>query len=95
MATKQVYLQRLEAQLKDWDARLSVLSAKAQRVKADARIGYENEVETLRRNRAAARAMLEDLGKRGEDAWEDMKDGVETARDEMRRGLEKLAARFK
>ncbi len=44
MASKQAYQQKLETQLSEWDARLDVLSAGAQNAKANARIGYENEL---------------------------------------------------
>lgn len=95
MATKEAYQKKLEAQLKEWDANLDVLSAKAQKTKADARISYENELESLRSKRATAHKKLEELGKRGEDAWEDMKDGVEKIWDDMGKAMEKLTARFK
>ena len=77
MATKEAYLKKLEAQLKAWDAKLEVLSAKAKMAKAEARIDYENQLESLKSKRAAAYKALEDLGKRSDEAWEDMKDGME------------------
>jgi hypothetical protein len=95
MATKEAYQKRLAAQLKEWDAKLALLSAKAQKATADARISYENELENLKRKRAAAHNTLEELGKRGENAWEDMKDGVEKVWDDISKAIEKVAARFK
>jgi len=95
MATKDAYHKKLDAQLKEWDARLALLSAKTQKATADARIHYENELESLKSKQAAARKTLEELGKRGENAWEDMKDGAEKAWDEMNKAIEKMAARFK
>jgi chromosome segregation ATPase len=95
MASRQAYVQKLNAQLKEWDAKLDQLSAKAQKATADARINYENELESLRARRAVANRKLEELGQRGESAWEDMKDGVEKVWDEMGKAMEKVAARFK
>jgi hypothetical protein len=95
MATKAAYESKLQAQLKQWDAKLDELSAKAQKATAEARIKYENDLESLKSKRAAALRMLEDLGKRSESAWEDMKDGVERAWDEMGKAIEHIAARFK
>ena len=95
VATKEAYQKKLEAQLKEWDAKLDVLSAKAQKTRANARINYENELESLKGKRAAAHKKLEELGKRGEDAWEDMKGGVEKVWDDMSNAMEKVAARFK
>jgi ribosome recycling factor len=95
MSTKEVYLKKLEAHLREWDAQLDQLSAKALKVKGDARSLYEDELESLRNKRATARKALEELGKRGESAWEDMKDGVEKVWDEMGKAIERVAARFK
>jgi chromosome segregation ATPase len=95
MATKEAYQKKLEAQLKEWDAKLDQLSAKAQKATADARITYENDLESLKSKRAAAHQTLVDLGKRSENAWEDMKDGAEKIWDELSKAMEKLAARFK
>ena len=95
MASKEAYRKKLEAQLDEWDAKLDVLSAKARKATADARISYENELAALKVKRAAARDSLAELGKRGETAWEDMKDGMEKAWDELGKATEKVAARFK
>jgi len=95
MASRQAYVQKLNAQLKEWDAKLDQMSAKAQKATANARINYENELESLKTRRAVANRKLEELGQRGENAWEDMKDGVERVWDEMGKAMEKVAARFK
>jgi phage shock protein A len=95
MASKEAYQKKLEAQLNEWDAKLNELGAKAQKATADARISYENELESLKSKRAAAHKTLEELGKRGDNAWEDMKDGVEKVWDEMSKAIENVAARFK
>lgn len=95
MAMKEAYQKKLETQFKVWDAKLDGLSAKAQKATADARINYENELESLRSKRAVALKTFEELGKRGENAWEDMKGGVEKVWDDTSKTIEKAAARFK
>lgn len=95
MATKEAYQKKLEAQLAEWDAKLDVLAARARNATAAARISYEDELESLRARRADAHTALQELGKRGEDAWEDMKDGIEKAWDDMGKAMERIAARFK
>ena len=95
MATKEAYQKKYEAQLKEWDARLDLLKAKAQKAGADVRIKHEDELESLKAKREAAHKMLAELGKRSENAWEDIKDGAEKVWDEMSKAMEKVAARFK
>lgn len=95
MASKEAYQQKLEAQLNEWDAKLKQVGAMALQATADARISYENELEILKGKRAAARKSLAELGERGENAWEDMKGGMESAWDELSKAIDKMAARFK
>ena len=95
MATKEAYQKKFEAQLKVWDTKFDQLNAKAKVASADARIKYENELESLRSKRAAVHKTLAELGKRGESAWDDVKDGAEKAWEEMNKAMEKVAAHFK
>ena len=95
MATKEAYEKKLEAQLKEWDAKVDVLTAKAHRAAADARIGYENELESLKSKRAEASKTLAELRMRSEHAWQNMKEGAENVWEEMNKALERLSARFK
>jgi uncharacterized coiled-coil DUF342 family protein len=95
MATKEAYRNKLEAQLNEWDAKLDHLDAKVQKAAADARINYENEVESLKKQRAAARTKLDELATQGEGAWEDMKVGIEKAWDELSKAIDSVTARFK
>ncbi|MFN9771584.1 MAG: hypothetical protein ACK54X_03000 [Burkholderiales bacterium] len=95
MATRDAYRQKLEAQLAEWDARLDTFSARAKRASAEARIDYENDLQALRRQRSAAAESLSELGRRSEDAWQDMKAGTEKAWDDLAKALDRVAARFK
>ena len=67
----------------------------SQKATAEARIRYENELESLKGRQVAAHRAFAELGKRRENAWEDMKDGVEKIWDEMYKAIERAAARFK
>lgn len=92
---KQAFQQKLEAQLKDWDAKLDELKAKALEAKAELRADYQNQLQMLSEKRATVQAKLQELRLRTEDAWEDLKGGTEKAWDEMRKTLDQIAARFK
>ena len=61
---KEAYQKKLAAQLKEWDAKLDLWSAKAQKATADARIIYENELESLKSKRTRTRRS--GVGKRSE-----------------------------
>ena len=95
MATKEAYQQKFAAQLREWDARVDALNASVKVASADARIKYENELESLRSQRAAVQGMLSELGRRSENAWADVKLGAEKAWAEMNKSMEQVAAHFK
>lgn len=95
MASKAAYQQKLEAQLKEWDANLALVRAQASKASADARVSFENELEKMKARREEAHKSLEELRNRSESAWEDMKDSTEKVWAEMGKAMEKMTARFK
>ena len=92
---KKAFPQKLDAQLKDWTAKLDELKVKARETKTELRADYEKQLQMLSEKRTTAQAKLQELRLRTEDAWEDLKGGTERAWDEMRKALDQIAARFK
>jgi chromosome segregation ATPase len=95
LTAKQEFQQKLEAQLREWDAKLDELKTKAQEAKSEIKADYEKQLEVLSDKRATAQAKIQELRLRTEDAWEDLKGGTEKAWDEMRKALDQIASRFK
>jgi len=95
MNLKEAYEKKLQAQLDEWSAKIEVLKAKADKVKADARVDYSKQLEELRIKKNAANAKLAELKKAGDEAWEDLKTGVESAWDSLGKAVKAAAARFK
>ncbi|MGH8653550.1 MAG: coiled coil domain-containing protein [Gammaproteobacteria bacterium] len=93
--SKQAYCEKLEAQLREWDARLDLIKAKAKGLQAEGKIEYESQIQALQHQRQEALARLEDLSKRSELAWEDLKDGTERAWGEFGKAMESFTSRFK
>lgn len=92
---KQKFQRQLAAQLKDWDARLAQWSEQAARAKSKTRGEYEKQLEALTAQRADAEKKLRQLRAHSVDAWEDVKEGAESVWQEMRKTMERVAARFK
>jgi len=59
IATKETYQKKIEAQLKDWDAQLDQLTAKAKKAKAEARIKIQGEIDSLQSKRTALQNQLD------------------------------------
>jgi len=92
---KAAYQQKMEAQLKEWAAKIGELMAKAEKAKAEATIEYQRQIKELQAKQAAAQEKLEELRKAGEGAWEDLRAGLETAWDDLKSAFNNAVARFK
>ncbi len=91
---KDDYQQKLEAQLAEWDAEINKLKAKADKVEADAKIEYHNQMENLQARRQTLEKKLEELQQAGDDAWEDLKSGVENAWSEFEKAVKSAVSNF-
>lgn len=95
MSNKDAYEQKLQAKLDEWQADLDKLKAKAKGAEADARIEYQEEIDRLESQRNEARQKLAELREASDDAWEDLKDGVERAWDSVSESFKSARSRFK
>ncbi len=77
MSTRDAYVQKLKAQIDDWNADISKLEAKAGHAAADVRIKYEQSLDSLRAERDAVHEKVEQIQTSSEDAWEEFKESAE------------------
>lgn len=89
MSLKDAYVSKMEAQLKEWQAELSKLKAKAQKAAAEGRLEYQKRIEASQTNYQALQRKLDELRRSGEDRWEALKAGVESAWAELKRSTPK------
>lgn len=95
MSTKEAYKQKMEAELELAHAKLAQFKAQAKSVAADARIKYAQQVDELEQKVDATKARLKELGQAGDDAWEQLKDGVESAWGALSAAIRDAVAKFK
>lgn len=95
MKNQEVYVKKFQARLDEWDAEIKKLKAKADIASADAELEYKKQLETLRTKREKAGDKLSELKSAGDDAWEDVKEGLETATDALGAALKSATSRFK
>ena len=66
MSLKDDYVSKMQAQLKEWEAELSKLMAKAQKATAQGKVEYQKRLETAKAKQQVAQRKLEELtGERG------------------------------
>ncbi len=86
--------EKLEAKADRWSAEIDRLEAKAREAQADTKLRYLDEVEKLRASQEQARGKLDELGKAGKQASDDLLDGARHAWDELGDAVEAAGKRF-
>jgi len=92
---RKAYEEKLEAQFEEWNAQIALLKAKADKAKADAKIEYYKNIESLERKQEIAGTRLHELKTAGDEAWEDVKTGAEKAWEEVKTAYHSAASKFK
>jgi hypothetical protein len=95
METREAYQKKMESQFKEWGAKINQLRARAEKVSAEVKIEYYEQIYTLRTKQAAARNKLQKLKKAGGHTWQDLKAGVETAWKELKSTANNAVSKFK
>jgi len=94
MSERDEYVEKLKAQLDVWNADIAKWEARMHEVQADARAGYEKQLESLRQQRDQAAYQMKLMQSAAGDAWLDMVRGADEAWARMREAFEKAGAHF-
>jgi uncharacterized coiled-coil DUF342 family protein len=92
---RKAFEEKLDAQMKEWNAQIALFKAKADTVKADAKVEYYAKIEALQHKRDTARAKLQELKAAGDEAWEDLKAGAEKAWAEVKTAFHDAVSKLK
>ena len=93
--TKDAYRQKREAELKELNARLELLESKADKAKAELKIGFDEQIYELKEKRDNLKGKIDELKEASGEAWSDMTKGVEEAVTDLKTALDVAATRFK
>lgn len=92
---KKAYQEKIEAQLKEWGAKIDELKAKAEKSKAELKTKYEKQIEDLRTKQEVAQRKLRELRESGEEAWEGLKTGLEKGLGELKDAFDRTISTLK
>lgn len=95
MDKKEEYIQKLDAQLREWSAKIDELKAKADKTKGDIKAEYIKQMEALDLKEASAQKKLKELKVASGQAWEELRTGTEKAWHELKTSLDNAIAKFK
>lgn len=88
------YRERRRAQLQEWSARLDVWRARARKTKAGVKIRYHEGLEELQDALDRMGYRVDELERAGEDAWNELRDGVDEAAAEAKSILGRVSRRL-
>jgi len=92
---RKAYEEKLDAQVKESNAQIELLKAKADKARAEVKIEYYKTIEALQSKQNDAKAKLRELKTAGDEAWEDLKTGAEKAWAEVKTAYNAASSRFK
>ena len=95
MKNKEAYIQKLHAKIDEWNADIDKLKAKADQVEADSKIEYQKQINILKTKRDEIEKKVSEISRSGEEAWEDLKAGVDLAWEAMSDAIKSATSRFK
>ena len=91
MMDRKAYLEKMEAQLREWKAEVDAMSARADKARADAKIELNRQVSDLRTKYDRLRERFEDLKTAGEKAYDKLREGFEAAVREFTSAFERTS----
>ena len=92
---KEAYKKKLEAQFDEWKVEIDKLKAKANKAEADAQIKYHKQIENIRAKQEAVREKLVELKDSSDEAWGDLKAGLDNAMKDLGDTIKSATSRFK
>ena len=95
MDKKEEYREKLEAQLKEWKAKIDTLEVRGAKFTAETKTDLMKEIEELRRKKGIVKDKWNEMQKSGGDSWDTMKDGVEKVAADLKHAMERVLSRFK
>jgi len=95
MATKKdAYVEKLKGNIDKWSAEIDEFQAKADKAKADAQVEINKQIAEIKVKRQALEAKMAELKNASEEAWEDVKGGVDVARQILGQAIHSAKERF-
>lgn len=95
MEDKKSFLQKLAVQLQEWDTEIDELKVKAHLAKADAKDELLKQIEELRVKRDTAQTKLKQMQEVSDEAWDDIRTGLEKSWTELSGAFRSAMAKFK
>ena len=94
MSKRDEYVEKMKAQLDQWNADVAKWEVKTREARAEARAEYEKGLEAFRQQRERAMPELRKVQTAAGDAWMELARGADEAWARMREAFDKASSRF-
>ncbi len=94
MSTKDAYREKLQHQMDEWKDEMKIFKDKLGKLKGDAKIKANEELEDLQERQKLASTKLKDLKEAGDTAWEKAKTELELAWEEIKHKVKSIKRHF-
>lgn len=95
MSNKELYKQKMQAQLDEWEAEGGRLEAKAAGASANAQLKLNKEINTLKGKIEQGKTKLAEIADASDDAWESIKEDLDSVWDSLKSAVGDAKAKFK
>ena len=95
MLTKDEYVAEMKKRLDEWSTEIDAMELKADELKEDAKVKYEEQLVALRAKREEGKKKLADLQSATETSWEHMKAGTESFWEALKESAKAFQAHWK
>lgn len=95
MGMKEAYQQKIEAQLKEWSAKIGELKAKAEKATAERKIELHKAIDVLRTRKEAAQKKLKDIKEASAETWENLQSAMDRAMADVKNYWESIKTKFR
>ena len=95
MSSREDYVEKMKAQLDQWNAEIGKWEARARETQAEAKTDLDKRIETVRQQREQAMYQMKLLQGAAGEAWLEMMRGTDEAWARMREAFDKASSHFR
>lgn len=95
MENREIFLKKMEAQTKEWEANLKHLQARAANLDADAHIEYEKHIHNLKEQLKKVERHSNRFRDTNDDSWHNLGDDIKNGWDDLVTNIDNAISRFK
>ncbi len=92
---RDAYVAKMKAKLDRWNGKIDKLEKKAGQLGTDAKAGLQNQIDGLKTKQTEVKDKIDGLRSAGEDAWKDLRAGVDSSWKALSKAGHSAIASFK